>query len=71
MAMLIGLAAMLGVSYLTEWLMDEDKMDRKWLKMVNNRVDSERADAVPDYELNDADDDKPEVQHPLVDKIDS
>lgn len=37
-AMLLGLATMLSVSRLTEWLMLNNKLDIKWLRCINNRV---------------------------------
>ena len=30
---------MLAVSYLTDWLMVNGRMDVKWLRLVNNRFD--------------------------------
>lgn len=39
MTMLIGLGVMLGVSYLTDWLMNTGRLDLKWLRYINNRAD--------------------------------
>lgn len=39
MIMLLGLGIMLGVSYLTDWMINTGRMDIKWLKLINNRID--------------------------------
>lgn len=39
LSMVCGLMVMLAVSYLTDWLMVNGRMDVKWLRLVNNRFD--------------------------------
>ena len=39
LSMLCGLVVMLAVSYLTDCLIRTDRIDMKWLWMINNRID--------------------------------
>lgn len=70
LAMLCGLGVMLGVSYLTEWLMTSGRLDIKWLVMVNNQVDRAAVDTTLEYELKEADTD-PDISSPLMEKLDT
>lgn len=61
-AMLVGFGLIIGVSWGTDWLMKTGRLDRKYLRFVNNRLDESDADDATDTEkdsrLSSADDDK-------------
>ena len=39
LSMLVGLFCMILISFITDRLMKSGRMDRKWLRYINNRVD--------------------------------
>ena len=66
LSMLCGLVVMLAVSYLTDCLMRTGRIDMKWLRMINNRIDRLPVSTAEDCDTRSAKEEMIEVKKDLV-----
>ena len=66
LSMLCGRVVMLAVSYLTDCLMRTDRIDMKWLRMINNRIDRLPVNTDEDSNAHSANEELIEVKKDLM-----